>query len=106
MKAKLFAVCLSLSFLSCFANAANLTNTTVAKNIQVAHDKIHLNSASVSELTNSFKGIGEKRAQNIVDYRNKQGKFKQISDLSKVKGIGQKFVEKNLRELADTFLIE
>ncbi|WP_371441376.1 ComEA family DNA-binding protein [Candidatus Sodalis sp. SoCistrobi] len=35
-----------------------------------------------------LKGIGPKKGQAIIDYRNQHGPFAQIEDLEKVKGIG------------------
>ena len=51
--------------------------------------KIDLNKATLTELT-QLKGIGEKYAERIIAYREKNGKFQKIEDLMKVKGIGQK----------------
>jgi competence protein ComEA len=48
---------------------------------------VNINTATKEELT-SIKGIGEKRAQDIVDYRTKNGNFKSVDDLEKVPGIG------------------
>ncbi len=48
---------------------------------------VNINSATVEELQ-ALKGVGPKKAQDIVDYRKKNGPFKKIDDLSKVKGIG------------------
>ena len=48
---------------------------------------VNINSATKEELT-SLKGIGEKKAQAIIDYRKKNGDFKSVDDLEKVDGIG------------------
>lgn len=50
---------------------------------------VDLNTATVKELT-KLKGIGEKTAKAIVEYRDKNGPFKAPEDLMKVKGIGEK----------------
>ena len=54
--------------------------------------KIDINSANVDALS-SLKGIGEKKAQAIVEYRKIHGNFKTIDDLIHVKGIGPKMLE-------------
>jgi competence protein ComEA len=53
----------------------------------VAAAAVNINTASKEELT-SVKGIGDKRAQEIIDYRKKNGDFKSVDDLEKVPGIG------------------
>src|SRR5215475_14571541 len=53
----------------------------------VAIAAVNINTATKEELT-SLKGIGEKRAQDIIDYRTKNGPFKSVDDLQKVPGIG------------------
>jgi competence protein ComEA len=50
--------------------------------------KIDINRAEVW-LLEALPGIGETRAQAIVDYRNENGPFKRIEDLLKVSGIGE-----------------
>lgn len=59
-----------------------------------AYASVAINSAGVKELS-SLNGIGEKKAQEIVAYRKANGCFKSIQDLTKVKGIGVKTIEKN-----------
>ncbi|MDR2080571.1 MAG: helix-hairpin-helix domain-containing protein [Campylobacteraceae bacterium] len=54
--------------------------------------KIDLNSADAETLA-SIKGVGEKKAEAIIEYREKNGKFTKIEDVLKVKGIGDKLLE-------------
>ena len=55
--------------------------------------KININTANVESLV-SVKGIGNKRAQAIINYRNEHNGFKSVDELAKVKGIGEKRLEK------------
>jgi len=48
---------------------------------------VNINTATKAELT-SLKGVGDKRAQEIIDYRKKNGDFKSVDELEKVPGIG------------------
>ena len=64
------------------------TTVTAAKE----SGKVNLNTASINELT-ALKGIGEKKAQAIVDYREKQGKFTTVDQLADVSGIGPATLE-------------
>jgi competence protein ComEA len=53
----------------------------------VALAVVNINTATKEELM-TVKGIGEKRAQEIIDYRKKNGNFKSVDDLEKVPGVG------------------
>ena len=55
--------------------------------------KVNINTATVEELM-SLKGIGEKKAESIVEYREKVGSFAAIDELKGVKGIGDKIFSK------------
>jgi len=61
--------------------------------------KININKATVDELM-TIPGIGQVKAQSIVDYRNENGKFNSIDELTNITGIGVKTLEK-LRDKVD-----
>lgn len=57
-------------------------------NVVSADSRININTASKEELL-SLKGIGDSRAQDIINYRTENGKFAAIEDIMKVPGIKQ-----------------
>ena len=71
------------------ANQESYSNATGNKESK----KVNLNKASLEELK-QVKGLGAKRAQDIIDHRETNGKFKSVDELKKVSGIGAKTIEK------------
>jgi competence protein ComEA len=63
--------------------------------------QVNINTADAATLARELKGIGLKRAQDIVDYRQKHGPFRSADELALVKGIGPAAIAKN-RELIRT----
>lgn len=59
-----------------------------------AADPVNINSADKQTLM-QVKGIGEKRAEAIIAYREKNGPFKSVADLTEIDGIGQSLLETN-----------
>lgn len=55
--------------------------------------KINLNIATKQELM-TLKGIGEKKAEQIIRHREEKGKFKRIEDIMLIKGIKRKAFQK------------
>ncbi|MFZ0023928.1 ComEA family DNA-binding protein [Acinetobacter sp.] len=64
-----------------------------------AADKISLNNATVEQLQ-QLNGIGQKKAEAIIEHRQKNGKFKSIEEIQLVKGIGPALFAKNKAKLA------
>ncbi len=79
-------ICLTIAFGLVFP----LASSVYAEDAPV---KIDINKATADELT-EIKGIGTELASRIVSYRETNGPFKSINDLTKVKGIGEKKLEK------------
>ena len=50
----------------------------------------------------TVSGIGQKRAQDIIAYREANGPFRSVDDLKNVSGIGEKTLEK----LRDAFTVD
>ena len=57
---------------------------------QAYADPVNINTAD-----KNVKGIGEKRAEAIIVYREQNGPFKSVDDLASVQGIGQSIIDKN-----------
>ena len=55
--------------------------------------KINLNTATAEELQ-TISGIGAKRAEDIIAYRESHGGFQSVDDLKNVSGIGDKTLDK------------
>ena len=58
-----------------------------------AQGVINVNTATREELM-MLPGVGEKTAPAIIEYRKANGQFKSIDDMTKVKGVSRKKLEK------------
>ena len=65
-----------------------------SKSAKDSSTPININTATVAELK-TLKGVGEKKAEEILKYRQDNGNFASIDDLTKVKGINQNLINKN-----------
>ena len=61
--------------------------------------KININTASLEELQN-IPGVGPSTANNIINHRTKNGKFKKIEDIKNVSGIGESKFESMLEYIS------
>jgi competence protein ComEA len=62
--------------------------------------KVNLNTADAATLERELLGIGEIKAQAIVEHRTANGAFASVDDLLEVKGIGAATLEKNRDKLS------
>jgi competence protein ComEA len=67
----------------------------LAFSLQLAAAPVNINTADAQALAANINGVGTKIAEAIVQYRKEHGPFKTPEDLSKIKGIGPKLIEKN-----------
>ena len=99
------AVCLAgCAFLSIFnvveanySKADLIPRSDYYVGITVASDQKDTESATAAQLADFLPGIGEKKANNIVGYREMAGQFVSVDELIKVDGIGEKTLE-NIRK--------
>ncbi|MGC7559091.1 ComEA family DNA-binding protein [Pasteurella sp. PK-2025] len=71
------------------------TDPTPVATQQVITDKVNINTATASELQKALIGIGAKKAEAIVQYREAHGAFTAVEQLLEVQGIGKATLEKN-----------
>lgn len=57
------------------------------------NQKVNINNATLEELK-TIKGVGDAKAKSIIEYREKNGGFKNIEDIKNITGIGEKMFEK------------
>lgn len=58
-------------------------------------DPIDINTASADQISQGMVGIGKVKAASIVQDREKNGAFKSIDDLTRIKGIKSATIDKN-----------
>lgn len=63
---------------------------------------VNINQADAETISESLNGIGPKKAQAIVQYRTEHGNFESLKDLENVKGIGEKTLKANEKDVIFT----
>ena len=60
---------------------------------------VNVNEADAETIARELDGIGPAKARAIVEYRESNGPFETVEDLLKVKGIGEKVLESNRKDI-------
>ncbi|HGH5979174.1 TPA: helix-hairpin-helix domain-containing protein [Kluyvera georgiana] len=84
------------------ASSASGEQAKAAPGNKTAEDegtRVSINTASAEALAQAMNGVGLKKAQAIVSYREEYGPFKTVDDLKQVPGMGSSLVERNLAHL-------
>ena len=61
--------------------------------------QVNINTADAETIAAELNGVGLSKAKAIVEYRTKHGPFRSADDLSLVKGIGERTVDKNRTDI-------
>lgn len=64
-----------------------------------AAETININTADRETLVTMINGVGDKKADAIVAYRDTNGPFKSVDELANIKGIDKGIIEKNRESL-------
>ena len=80
---------LQISFLFITLGMANL----------VFAESVDINTADAKTIASNIKGVGLVKATAIVNYREKNGPFKSVDELTQIKGIGPKIIQQNQQNL-------
>ena len=69
-----------------------------------AAETININTADRDTLIQVIKGVGDKKADAIIEYRETNGAFKSVSEITNVKGINEGILEanKDVLSISDT----
>lgn len=81
------------------STAATQPKSAPAITPEQGEGRVSINSAPAEELAQKMNGVGLKKAQAIVSYRDEFGPFKTLDQLREVPGIGASLVERNLARI-------
>ena len=57
--------------------------------------QVNINTADAETLSSELFGVGQSKAEAIVNYREQHGPYKDVEELTNVKGIGSATIDKN-----------
>lgn len=91
-----FALALPVVGFSSSSLAAEPTSVAaLAQKVEV----VSINTAGAEAIAEAMRGVGFKKAQAIVEWRKKNGKFTSLDQLLEIKGIGEKTLAANKKRI-------
>lgn len=96
----IFLMIIALAFGTVLPVAAEESAPETTTQQETVQAKVNINTASADELAKGLKGVGKKKAELIVEYREKYGAFGTVEELADVKGIGKGILQANANKLA------
>ena len=74
-------------------NSQESVKSSKAASSSVSQSLVDINTATVEQLK-TLNGIGDSKAESIIEYREQNGGFKSVEEIKNVTGIGEKMFEK------------
>lgn len=90
--------CVLLTSLLFFTTNVVSAESKIKASVVAIQKTVDLNKSTLDDLM-TLKGIGHNKAKAILAYRKKIGSFKSVSDLTNVKGIGEKILMANKKRI-------
>jgi len=78
---------------ACIDEKNKIEDISKDKENKKTNNKISINNATKEELM-TLDGIGEAKAESILEYRKEKGSFEKVEDIQNVSGIGEALYEK------------
>jgi len=78
---------------------AAIVSVLMAFSVPTSAQEVNINTADVATIAKSLSGIGMKKAEAIIAWRTEHGNFTEVSQITQVKGIGNKTIEKNKTDI-------
>lgn len=75
-------------------------DSQIPAQLNAANTRVDINSADAQTLALALDGIGLAKAEDIVEFREKNGKFNNIDELALVKGVGPATISRNREKIA------
>lgn len=99
LKALCFAIVMGTGFTGTALAETVAAGETDATTAVAAAEQVSINQATAEQLAAALNGVGLKKAEAIVSYREQYGNFTEVEQLKEVPGMGNALVDRNLAKL-------